>query len=92
MTTNVSMSKIVFDVPMQKMIMKYVDRLNNVPTGNTGTMGILPRWSSEHNLNIPVELTTNKRFPGLYVIKNGRHRIAKLYLQGRRTVKAKLKI
>lgn len=84
------MSKIVFDVPMQKQLMKLGEQLLNVPKGNTQTIGTLHKWSQSQNLSLPVELKTNKNFPGLYVVKNGRHRIAKLYLQGRRTVKAKI--
>jgi hypothetical protein len=80
---------------MERTLLKHVSRLENfITTGNTKTMGVLPRWNQIVGTNIvnyePVVLKRNKNFPGFYVIQNGRHRIAKLYLQGKKNVKARI--
>jgi hypothetical protein len=93
MAKNVSFSKIIFDKPMQRTLLNHVNKVNNIKVVNTRTFGKLPRWSF-YNINAPmvnytpVTLKSSKNYPGYYEIQNGRHRIAKLYLEGKRTVKA----
>jgi hypothetical protein len=92
------MSQIIFDLPMQKTLLNHVNKLNNtIKVSKMKTLGNkLPRWrfynitaSMGNNYNA-VTLKKSKNFKGYYEIQNGRHRIAKLYLQGEREVKANI--
>jgi hypothetical protein len=96
MEKNVNFSKILFDKPMQRTLLNHVNKVNNIRVVNMRTFGKLPRWSL-YNINVPmvnytpVTLKSSNEYPGYYEIQNGRHRIAKLYLEGKRTVRAKIK-
>jgi hypothetical protein len=88
---NINVSKIIFDLPMKRSLMSRAIKINNrITFRNTGTMGQLPRWQNKaiNNNYPPVVLKKNENFPGMYIIQNGRHRIAKLYSEGKRSVRA----
>lgn len=92
---NINFSKIVFDLPMTRTLLNHainITKNKNITVGNTQTFGKLPRWRNQMigNNYAPVMLTKNRKFPGMYVIQNGRHRIAKLYSEGKRTVRARV--
>ena len=90
------MSRIIFDLPMRGTLLNHVNKINNsIKVLNMKTLGKkLPRWSfytepMGKNYNA-VTLKRSKKLKGYYEIQNGRHRIAKLYLQGDREVKANI--
>ena len=96
---NVPMSQIIFDVPMQRTLINNkvnINKNNTIQKGNTGTFGKLQRWKVWRNTKVknnyePVSLIRSRQFPNYYIIENGRHRIAKLYSEGKRSVRAKIK-